>query len=327
MRSLTKPLFGLLAASTLLLVPAAADHIPGHDPDANVFPVPLPGSDVFTGGAVWLHGIGPEDGAQVHRTGLDVTYVSDGVTPASELLLNIGWTVELAGGEAQYVEVLVTGADLGFGSGPGTFRGTYETMALNGTAIEYFLTAPYSSVDIIIGAVNGGIEGTGYFVDSFIEFHLAPAATPSFCDDGDGALATCPCANPGAPDTGCDIQQGTGGVGLDLLSQETTPQNRVTWSGTGFPTTSTPASVVIRANELDPGAPVVFGDGLRCIGTPVVRLGAAFAVGGTATFTHGHGSMAGAGTFYYQLWFRNSPVMYCDPTAAFNLSNGRMLTW
>jgi len=160
-----------------------------------------------------------------------------------------------------------------------------------------------------------------------IQLRLIVPPTPSFCDDADGSLASCPCANPGSPETGCDIQQGTGGVGLDLVSQENSPLNRVTWSGTGFPAASTPTSIVIRATALDPGAPVIFGDGLRCVGTPLVRLGAAFAVGGTATHTHGHGAMAGSGDFYYQLWFRNTPVMFCDPSAAFNLSNGRILTW
>jgi len=43
--------------------------------------------------------------------------------------------------------------------------------------------------------------------------------------------------------------------------------------------------------------------------------------------THGHGAGAGSGTFYYQLWFRNTPIMFCDPVAAFNLSNGRALSW
>jgi hypothetical protein len=149
----------------------------------------------------------------------------------------------------------------------------------------------------------------------------------SFCDDADGSLASCPCANPGAPDTGCDIQQGTGGVGLNLVAQQTVLLNRVTWGGSGFPAMSTPAAIVIRAADLDSAAPVVFGDGLRCIGTPLVRLGAAFAIGGTSVHTHGHGAMAGTGAFHYQLWFRNTPIMFCDPAAAFNLSNGYTLVW
>jgi len=149
----------------------------------------------------------------------------------------------------------------------------------------------------------------------------------SFCDDLDGSLASCPCSNPGSLHTGCDIKQATGGVSLSTLSQQTSPQNRVTWRGTGFPTTGTPAAILIRATGLDPAGPQIFGDGLTCIGPPLVCLGAAFAIGGTSIHTHGHGASVGSGQFYYQLWFRNQPAMYCDPTAAFNLSNGRILTW
>jgi hypothetical protein len=36
--------------------------------------------------------------------------------------------------------------------------------------------------------------------------------------------------------------------------------------------------------------------------------------------------MVGSGTFYYQLWYRSLPIMFCTPEA-FNLSNGRALSW
>jgi hypothetical protein len=84
---------------------------------------------------------------------------------------------------------------------------------------------------------------------------------------------------------------------------------------------------VLRATGLDTASPVVFGDGLRCIGTPLVRLAGTFGVGGVSLHTFGHSTMAGAGDFYYQAWFRNTPIMFCDPAAAFNLTNGRVLTW
>jgi hypothetical protein len=71
----------------------------------------------------------------------------------------------------------------------------------------------------------------------------------------------------------------------------------------------------------------VFGDGLRCIGAPLVRLAATLASGGVSTHAFGHGPSAGAGTFYYQLWFRSTPLSYCDATSAFNLSSGVTLTW
>jgi endonuclease I len=152
------------------------------------------------------------------------------------------------------------------------------------------------------------------------------SASTSFCDDGDGSLASCPCANPGNPGSGCDLPQGTGGVELTVVLQETAPQNRATVQGTGFPVASLPAVVVIRGTGLDPAAPVVFGDGLRCVSTPLVRLGADIAIGGLSRNSFGHGAAAGGGTFYYQLWFRSQPATFCTPDA-FNLSNGRTLDW
>lgn len=148
----------------------------------------------------------------------------------------------------------------------------------------------------------------------------------SFCDATDGSLASCPCA-AGAPDSGCDIAQGTGGVRLDVVAQTTSPDNRATLSGTGYPAMASPTAIVIRSSTLDGSTPVTFGDGLRCIGLPLVRLGASFAGGGTSMHTFGHGTMAPAGANQYQLWFRNTPISYCDPAAAFNLSNGRTIIW
>ena len=149
---------------------------------------------------------------------------------------------------------------------------------------------------------------------------------PSFCDASDGALASCPCANPGAPDSGCDLSQGGGGVRLEVLAQQTSPTNRFTLLGTGYAPSTAPAAIAIRSQGLDPAAPVVFGDGLRCIGLPVVRLAATAASGGVSFHPRGHPAMDGAGEFFYQLWFRNGPEGYCGP-GRFNLSNGRRLLW
>jgi hypothetical protein len=160
--------------------------------------------------------------------------------------------------------------------------------------------------------------------DAFVRMSLP---ITHFCDSHDNALASCPCLNPGNPDSGCDIAQGTGGVRLDIVAQQKSPQNRATVTGTGYPTNATPGAVVIRSGTLDTGSPVVFGDGVRCISVPLVRLGASSAAGGMSTHTFGHGTAAGPGTFYYQIWFRNQPPSFCDPLEAFNLSNGRTLTW
>ena len=84
---------------------------------------------------------------------------------------------------------------------------------------------------------------------------------------------------------------------------------------------------MIRADALDSAAPVEFGDGLRCVGTPLVRLAGAAASAGVSTHVVGHGTMAGSGTFFYQIWYRSQPGSYCNPFADFNLSQGQTLTW
>ena len=140
-----------------------------------------------------------------------------------------------------------------------------------------------------------------------------------------GVDANCPCTG-GAANTGCDLAQATGGVELrvEAFAPDGSGGGQVTFSGNGFPAMGSPAAVMIRSTQEEDPA-VVFGDGLRCVGIPLVRFGAAFATSGASVHTVGHG--AGAGSFRYQIWFRNTPGSFCDPTAAFNLSNDYTLTW
>jgi hypothetical protein len=165
---------------------------------------------------------------------------------------------------------------------------------------------------------SGGV----YVQDVNPDGTLGPGGA-AYCFASDAA---CPCANGGAPTSGCDIPQLTGGVELSLVAfaPDFAGGGQVTFTGTGFSPMGNPAAVMIRsASREDP--PVVFGDGLRCIGVPLVRLAATQASGGVSIHTTGHG--AGAGTFDYQIWFRSQPIGYCDPLSAFNLSNGFTLTW
>jgi hypothetical protein len=180
------------------------------------------------------------------------------------------------------------------------------------------------------GMVTGILEGFAYleFVSTGFpggEVRGQLMNGELFCDDCDSALLLCPCSLPGLPDSGCEIAQGTGGVKLraPTWSPDGFGGGFATLSGTGFPVMSTPTSIVIRGTSKTP-MPVPFGDGLRCVGAPVVRLAATFAVGGTSFHPVMHG--AGSGFFYYQLWFRNTPAMFCTPDA-FNLSNGLELAW
>lgn len=176
----------------------------------------------------------------------------------------------------------------------------------------------------VVGAaysdVNGRNSGAAYVFQAALQFGAA------FCDASDGTLAACPCTNPGSSDTGCDLSQGTGGVELEVLTQTTAPVNHARMTGTGYPPGQITA-IAIRSAGLLPGGAAVFGDGVRCLDAPFARLASTFADGGVSTHFLGHLSTAGPGTFYYQLYFRNGPAAFCDPTAAFNLSNATALVW
>jgi hypothetical protein len=95
-------------------------------------------------------------------------------------------------------------------------------------------------------------------------------------------------------------------------------------AGTQFPVDTAPTVVAIRGTLLEP-SPLVLGDGIVCITTPVTRVSTATAaMQGTSTHSIVHQN--GPGTFHYQLWYRSQPAMYCTP-AAYNTSSGITLVW
>jgi hypothetical protein len=115
--------------------------------------------------------------------------------------------------------------------------------------------------DLVIQVSPG--PGTNFTSINGLQLVSRQLCFGSFCSNFDGAVASCPCQNRGLPTTGCDNAQGTGGVRLVGIAQETTPLNRATLQGTGFPTMGSPGSVLFRSPMTD--VPVVFGDGLRCV--------------------------------------------------------------
>jgi hypothetical protein len=148
-----------------------------------------------------------------------------------------------------------------------------------------------------------------------------------FCNASDGSLAACPCANPGGSSSGCDNAQSTGGVFLEAtaFNPDGSGGGTATFTATGFNPAGNPSYVLLRSTTQQ-AATAAF-DGVLCLGAPVVRVGSGSAAGGTATEAYTHGSMASPGLNLYQLWYRSTPMSYCNPAEASNLSNGYSLTW
>ena len=155
----------------------------------------------------------------------------------------------------------------------------------------------------------------------------------AFCIAGDAGTNACPCAQQPIPGSGGGCLNSFGGVarlagsGTASLANDT-----VVLSGTGMPALSSALYFqgTLRHNA---GLGAAFGDGLRCAGGSLQRLGTTFNSGGGSSQYPGggdpavsvRGSVGSPGTRTYQIWYRNI-APFCTP-AAFNTSNGWEIYW
>jgi hypothetical protein len=151
-----------------------------------------------------------------------------------------------------------------------------------------------------------------------------------FCA-GDGSGTACPCGNASTPGSGegCLSSLGIGGR-LAGFGTPSISADSITLSGAQMPNSS--ALYFQGTTQTAGGAGSVFGDGLRCAGGSVVRLGAKLNAAGSSQYpSPGDPSVSvrggcSAGDFRtYQVWYRNAAA-FCTPST-FNVTNGVMLTW
>jgi hypothetical protein len=153
---------------------------------------------------------------------------------------------------------------------------------------------------------------------------------------GDGTLTTpCPCGNTGAPGHGCANSVNSSGALLGstgfVETDPVTGTDSVVLHGSGMPATAT--AVYLKGASTNANG-AVYGDGLRCVAGPFVRLAVKISVGGTSRFPEpGDPSLSARGgtpygsglSAYYQVYYRN-PASFCTP-ATFNISNGVRIDW
>jgi hypothetical protein len=163
---------------------------------------------------------------------------------------------------------------------------------------------------------------------------LGGPGTP-FCF-GDGTQGSCPCGNSGAAGHGCDNSASTGGA-LLASGGTTSPDTLVLTSSGELPS----ATSVFLQGSTNLGAGLPFGDGLRCAGGVLKRLGLHVAVAGTASYPQaGDNSItqqsanlgdpiAPGSTRYYQVYYRDpSPTFCAAPTGnTWNISSGLSIVW
>ncbi len=174
------------------------------------------------------------------------------------------------------------------------------------------------------------VTGGGTFLEIFpTEIEIVQTGTP-YCF-GDGAATACPCGNNSLPanGVGCLNSFGVGGKlragGVASLVTDT-----LTLFGTQMPDSS--ALYFQGTDVVAGGAGSVFGDGLRCAGGSVTRLGTKTNAGGASQYPAAgdpsvsvRGGIVAPGTYRYQVWYRNA-ASFCTPST-FNLTNGLTVVW
>ncbi len=150
-------------------------------------------------------------------------------------------------------------------------------------------------------------------------------ATP-FCS-GDGSAAPCPCGNSGGPGAGCANSTGVGGE-LGVGGSDSVASDDLSFSASSLPPHQS-ALLFAGSASVNGGSGAPFGDGLRCAGGSVVRLGVvSSSAQGAASWGPGLGSIGGWGagdTRYFQAWYRDSVGSICG--SGFNLTQGMAVTF
>jgi len=146
---------------------------------------------------------------------------------------------------------------------------------------------------------------------------------------GDATGTPCPCA-AGLPGNGCPNSVNPAGAHLMGAGVSSITADTLVLTGSGMPNSS--ALYFQGTLRQSAGAGMVFGDGLRCAGGSVVRLGIKFNSGGTSQYpvfgdqsVSVRGLVVAPGARTYQIWYRNAAI-FCT-LSTFNLTNGLDVIW
>lgn len=168
-----------------------------------------------------------------------------------------------------------------------------------------------------LGRYNGASASYGTF--SVTENGAACGTGTAYCF---GSNAACPCGNGGGATGGCANSVNPGGASLTATGTASVGADTVVLAASGMPNSF---ALFFRG---DAQVATAFGDGLRCAGGNVLRLGTNVVAGGNASRTGiaAAGSASAGATLNYQVWYRNADPVYCT-ASTFNLSNGYSITW
>ncbi len=138
---------------------------------------------------------------------------------------------------------------------------------------------------------------------------------------GDGGMTPCPCGNESTGDEGCRNSTHRGAAVRALGGTSASADDLVLFGTDLVPGQA--ALLFVGNNSLNGDAGLPFGDGLRCVGGGIIRLGVQLPDGyGDAWWGPGLGAVggwSGGDLKYFQLWYRDPGSSPCGHE--FNLSD------
>ncbi len=231
--------------------------------------------------------------------------------------------------------------------------GNFEALFLNGTLIllegdvvdwtgdgvadaGHVVTDITGSASQIVGArspsgavelyVTADVNTPGGVLEALFRIRVGPTGGVPFCF-GDGSGSACPCGNTGLAGNGCASSIQPNGGNLASSGTSSIGADTLVLLGTGMPS----SSALYFQGTTQISSP--FGDGLRCAGGTITRLGtktndgsgaSQYPVPGDLSVSVRGGCVAGD-IRTYQCWYRNAAA-FCTPST-FNLTNGLSVTW
>lgn len=251
-------------------------------------------------------------GGQVHLGGYDPVISADGgfvvfTSASSHLVLG-----DTNGADDIFLRDLTAGLteriSVGL-QGQGDGECTYPAVSSGGRYVAF----DSSSANLVTGDLNGER-------DIFLRDRLGPFEV--YCaGDGSGATA-CPCSNPGGAGHGCANSVGPG-ARLEASGTSSVALDDLRFTAYQL-AAGQPALMFVGTTQVATGDGVAFGDGLRCAGGSILRLGITVPDGAGNAFWGSGGGLSSSASFApgearnFQVWYRD-PAGPCS--AGFNLSN------
>ena len=179
------------------------------------------------------------------------------------------------------------------------------------------------SYTIQLGRYNGAAASSGTF--DIVEVGTTCIAGTAYCF-GDGTSTACPCGNAGIAGNGCANSINANGANLAGAGAASLAGDSLVLNASGMPNSN---ALYFQGTTQIAAA---FGDGLRCAGGSIVRLGTKTNVLGASSYPVAgdlsvsvRGAVTTPGVRNYQVWYRNAAV-FCS-VSTFNLTNGYSVTW